>query len=157
MPSNLTFQSSNHILRLLFHIWKKRRKWEQLGELHSIWIPYFQMKCNVILSLPIFKETMLSFCILIFAVIFHFKNFIIFISKMINHAPLWRWKYQNPNRQSSDASLKMRQPMAFYLSFLSILELIHHAEKPENFISDLINCGIYLFNQSFKSIFEATL
>jgi mannose-1-phosphate guanylyltransferase len=39
----------------------------------------------------------------------------------------------------------------------TLLELIHHAEKPDNFVSDLINCGIYIFASSFKSVFEAAL
>jgi mannose-1-phosphate guanylyltransferase len=28
--------------------------------------------------------------------------------------------------------------------------LIHHAEKPEKYISNLVNCGVYLFNAGFK-------
>jgi len=31
--------------------------------------------------------------------------------------------------------------------------MVHHAEKPEEFISALVNCGIYLFNKSGKDIF----
>ncbi|CAD8134014.1 unnamed protein product [Paramecium pentaurelia] len=30
-------------------------------------------------------------------------------------------------------------------------QLIHHAEKPEQYISNLVNCGVYFFNQSFKT------
>ncbi|CAK70943.1 unnamed protein product (macronuclear) [Paramecium tetraurelia] len=30
-------------------------------------------------------------------------------------------------------------------------QLIHHAEKPEQYISNLVNCGVYLFNQSFQT------
>ena len=31
--------------------------------------------------------------------------------------------------------------------------MVHHAEKPEEFISTLVNCGIYLFNKSGKDVF----
>lgn len=33
-------------------------------------------------------------------------------------------------------------------------KLLHHAEKPNTFISDLINCGIYLFNKNYKQVFK---
>ena len=28
-------------------------------------------------------------------------------------------------------------------------QMVHHAEKPEAYISDLVNTGIYLFNKEF--------
>lgn len=32
-------------------------------------------------------------------------------------------------------------------------ELVHHAEKPEHFIGNLINCGVYIFSKSSKEAF----
>lgn len=32
--------------------------------------------------------------------------------------------------------------------------MVHHAEKPEHYVSDLINCGIYLFNKETKKMFD---
>jgi len=31
-------------------------------------------------------------------------------------------------------------------------ELIHHAEKPESFVSDLINCGVYIFSRDIVDL-----
>lgn len=33
-------------------------------------------------------------------------------------------------------------------------KMVHHAEKPEHYISDLVNCGIYFFNKAIKEAFE---
>ena len=33
-----------------------------------------------------------------------------------------------------------------YNKMINYLELLHFAERPEIFVSDLINCGVYLFS-----------
>lgn len=32
-------------------------------------------------------------------------------------------------------------------------ELIHHAEKPSECVSNLMNCGVYIFSKAIKQIF----
>ena len=33
-------------------------------------------------------------------------------------------------------------------------EVLHYAEKPETFVSDIINCGVYLFSSSIFTLID---
>lgn len=50
-----------------------------------------------------------------------------------------------PNHQSSPFSLTLLSYILLNQWFL-LFQVLHYVEKPSTFVSDIINCGIYLFN-----------